>query len=221
MVDLIALAIIDAPQNALLRLNLDQDTEYAVSLKVERDKPKTSGEIRQVVTVAKVNPGTVRLECRLTGMTIDGKDRSSDLARMLTKSTVTFDWTDRAQRQGEMTTLAFGKVNEDLMPLLQEAGLYLCEFPAKPVAPGTSWRGSTTATGGCTSATYTLKNLQKHLAEIEVTDIQFLAPVEQIGPMKMTVDTRTGFPIRVEYRVKGQKTGRISHYTQTLASITR
>lgn len=220
MVDLIALAMIDAPQNALLRLNLDKDTEYAVSLKVERDKPKTSGEIRQVVKVAKVNL-RVTLECRLTGMTIDGKDRSSDLARMLAKPTVTFDWTDRAQRQGEMTALAFGKVNEDLMPLLQEAGLYLCEFPANPVAPGISWRGSTTATGGCTSATYTLKNLQKHLAEIEVTDIQFLAPVEQIGPMKMTVDTRTGFPTRVEYRVKGQKTGRISHYTQTLASITR
>ncbi len=216
MVDLLVLAMFDSPPKLSLRLNLRAGQEFAVSLKVDRDKPATSGEIRESVRVMEVDNRVTTLRCTLTGMTLDGKDRSADLARMLKAPAVTFSWTDQAQRTGEMIGLEFGTPNSELMPLLQEAGLYLCEFPSRAVGVGDSWRGSTTATGGCTSGTYTLKALKKDLAEIEVTNIQFLVPVEQQGPMKMVVDTKTGLPTRVEYRVKGQRTGRISHYVQTI-----
>ncbi|MBX7131413.1 MAG: hypothetical protein K1X67_01930 [Fimbriimonadaceae bacterium] len=221
MVGLLVLVMMKPPQasdvgNHVLRLNLQAGQEFTVSLKVDRDNPKTSGEIREAIRVLRNKGRATTLQCSLVGMTLDGKDRSTDLSRMLTNPSVTFSWTDQAQRTGEMTVLEFGTPQADLMPLLEEAGLYLCEFPTRPVGVGDSWRGSTTATGGCTSATYTLKSIEQDVAEIEVTNIRFLIPVEPIGPMRMTVDLKSGLPTRVEYRVKGQQTGRVSRYVQTI-----
>lgn len=221
MVELLFAALLGPPLPAepakrLLRLKVSAGQEFSVNLSVDRDKPTSSGEIREKVRVLSNDRGVISLRCTLVGMTIDRIDRTSELNKMLKKASVTFSWTTQAQRTGEMLGLEMGTLEADLTPLLQEAGLYLCEFPTRAVGVGDSWRGSTTATGGCTSATYTLKSIEQDVGEIEVTNIRFLIPVEPIGPMRMTVDLKSGLPTRVEYRVKGQRTGRVSRYVQTI-----
>lgn len=217
----LAAALIVQPSQ-MVRLRLHPGQVFQVSLRVERDGPKTNAEIRHTVSVKNAQSGILTLHDDLKGMTIDGKDRSADLKKALSVSAVTFSWNDRAQRTGDMTGISIARNDPQLMPVLQEAGLYLCEFPEKAIKPGDSWYGSTTATGGCTMGKYTLREFttdnEKRVAIIEVTDIRFQVDVTPVGPMVMTVNLKNGLPEKVEYSVRGKKSGRISHYVQTIAT---
>ena len=84
------------------------------------------------------------------------------------------------------------------------------------VKPGDKWNGATTATGGCTGATFNFKEVKsvkgKDLAYFDVTNIMFINPADnQVGPMKMVVDLSTGLPTLVDYKVKNSKSGVTSH----------
>ncbi|MCW5940659.1 MAG: hypothetical protein KIS66_00410 [Fimbriimonadaceae bacterium] len=124
-------------------------------------------------------------------------------------------WTPLAVRTGDARGFALRHVDPEIAPFLAEAGIYLCQFPPNPVRPGDSWSGSTTATGGCTSARYRYRGMERGRALFELTDIR-MSSHEQIGPMTMTVDPAAGIPVRVEYRVRGRQTGRISRFVQVL-----
>ncbi len=80
--------------------------------------------------------------------------------------------------------------------------------------------GATTATGGCTGATYNFKEVKtikgKELAYFDITNIHFLNRDDtQIGPMKIIVDLSTGLPTVVDYKVKNAKSGVTSHIRET------
>jgi hypothetical protein len=208
---LVACVMNAAPQTGMkLRLDLKPGAKYNVSLNIERHIPSQSGQIRQLLTVVRRQGSVTTLDDSITGLTVGAVDRSTDLIAMLSKRNVTFAWTDRAQRSGDMNSIAFRKVDRSLTPVLNEAGLYLCEFPSGPVAPGSTWAGSTTATGGCTGCTYTLLEFRnekdRKLAVVVVTKIALPADVDQVGPMVMVVDTKTGLPDNVEYTVQNKKT---------------
>lgn len=118
-----------------------------------------------------------------------------------------------------MSALNFRKpMSRDMMGIFAEAGLYLCEFPGRALSPGDTWLGSTTATGGCTSGQYkfvgfrTLKG--REVADFEITKIS-MAQATQVDPMRLVVDVKTGIPVTVEYRVKGNSSGRVSRFLQT------
>lgn len=207
-----------SPYTMRLKLQAGQALRYRLS--VERDGPKTSGKILTDVAIKEVRQGILTMEATLTGLEIDGRDRTADLRKIVTQPTVTFSWTNRAQRFGGMTPLEMSSSNSDIMPFLSEAGLYLCDFPAQAIKPGDEWDGSVTATGGCTSGRYRLVEVKKNLAYVEVTEIG-MAYCDQLGPMKMTVDLTTGVPESIEYTVRGKTSGRKSHYVQTLLSIKR
>ena len=130
-------------------------------------------------------------------------------------------WTPLSRRTGMATGYSMQYPKPDIVPYLQEAGIYLAFFKQEPVKPGDSWEGSTTATGGCTSGTFTFKGVQtshgKTFANLEVTKIMFVQPtVEQAGPMRMLVDLSTGLPKVVDYKVRDRKTGSTTHFRQTL-----
>lgn len=199
-----------------LRLNLKPKQTFDVVLKVDRDKPNTTGEIHQKLTVKSIDRGTIWFEDTLVGLSINGRDRTADLKRILSNQSVTFGWNSRAQRIGDMSPLGIRERDDEIFSVLGEAGLYLCEFPESPAKPDSVWMGSTTATGGCTVGKYRLKDWVEDHFNVEVTDIQFQVPVDPVGPMKMEVDSKTGMPRKVEYSVRGRKSGRVSHYVQTI-----
>jgi len=203
----------------LLQLNLSEGMTFDFVLSVKREKPASSGEIHSRVSVNAIDKSVIELRDDLTGISINGADRTADMKACLDNAHVFFEWNRRGQRAGAMSPLNFRRqMPSDMIGVFGEAGLYLCEFPGKPVSPGDSWAGSTTATGGCTSGFYTLKAFRSEngiaVADIEVTKIA-MRQSDQVGPMKMVVDVKTGMPIRVDYRVQDKVTKKQSQITQT------
>jgi len=169
--------------------------------------------------ISKVDANTIYMDASFARLKLNGKDRTKDLRATVGSQTVTMPWTIYSHRTGVMSPLHMNPVKQDIMPILSEAGIYLAFFEKQPVKIGDSWEGSVTATGGCTSGTFTLRKVRAEhhtqLADFEITHIMFIDSAdEQVGPMRMTVDLSTGLPTTVEYAVKNSKTNRMTRIRQ-------
>ena len=207
----------------VLRLNVHQGQIVRYRLVIERDKPRESGEFDSSNTISGVQRDVINMDCRATGLKIGGKDRTADLKKAWGGQVAKLPWTTLSRRTGMATGYEAKSAKKDVIPYLEEAGVYLACFQKDPVKPGDSWDGSTTATGGCTSGHFTFKGVRKEkgkqVADFDVTNIMFINQADaQVGPMKMVVDLATGLPKVVDYKVKNQKTGRTSHFRQILVS---
>jgi hypothetical protein len=156
-------------------------------------------------------------------LTVNGKDRTKDLNAVWGGQVAKLPWTTLSHRTGVATSYETNGAKDDILPFISEAGIYLASFKQNPVKPGDSWDGATTATGGCTSGTFTLTDVKtvhgKQLAYFDVTKIMFVNPaIDQLGPMHMVVDLSSGLPTVVDYKVKNRTNGRIRHFRQTLVS---
>jgi len=211
----------DADKGYIMRLKLHEGEVIKYDLLIERDKPKQSGVFSSSYTIAKIHAGTIDMDCRAIGLKIDGKNRTSDLNKAWGGQVAKLPWTELSHRTGMAIGYNASKANGDIIPYLYEAGIYFPYFKRDAVKPGDTWVGSTTATGGCTDGTFTLKQVKtehgKQLAYFDVTDIKFLDRSNaQLGPMRMVVDLSNGLPTVVDYKVKNSSTGRTSHFRQTL-----
>jgi hypothetical protein len=221
----LALAAVAAENKTgyIMRLNLHKGQVIKYKLLVERDNPKISGVFSSSYTITDVHLGVISMECRATGLTVDGKDRTKDLNAVWGGQVAKLPWTTLSHRTGAATGYETNGAKDDILPFLSEAGIYLAYFKQNPVEPGDSWDGATTATGGCTNGTFTLTDVKKvhgqQLAYFDVTKIMFVSPtIDQVGPMHMIVNLSTGLPTVVDYKVKSRKSGRTSHFRQTLVS---
>lgn len=213
-------ALLISAAGTTMRLHLRQGDLFEFTLKVERQNPTESAELRERVRIDRVERDQVTMRIRLTGLTIDGKDRSADLRQILGSQDVLMPWNLYSRRVGGLTPLRIGKGDPKVLSFLSEAGLYACYFSADPVEPGDRWNGSTTATGGCTSGVFEFTKLHNNLASFEITDID-MASSTQIGPMQMTVDLTHGLPTWVNYTVSDKRTGRQSSFEQRLYWVKR
>lgn len=206
-----------------MRLILQTGQVLKFSLTIQRDRPKLTGEILETVKITRVQGGILTMDATLSGLTIDGKNRSADLKQTLSQPTVTLSWNAFGQRSGGMSPLKFDRPVASIMPWLGEAGLYLCEFPNRAISIGDRWMGSVTATGGCTSGKYQLKGLSdvggRRMASVEVTEIGLYSG-EQATPMTMIVDLKTGIPESVDYSVVSP-TGVRSRFVQRLLNASK
>ncbi len=218
-----AFAVAGDPSGYLMRLNLKSGQIIRYRLLIERDKPKETGEFDSSYTISTNQPDVIDMDCRATGLKINGKDRTADLNKAWGGQVAKLPWTTLSRRTGMETNYEAKSAKRDVIPFLMEAGIYLAFFQKGPVKPGDSWDGSTTATGGCTSGHFTFTGVRqvkgRQVADFDVTNIMFLDQAdEQVGPMKMVVDLSSGLPEAVDYKVKNGKTGRTSHFRQILAS---
>lgn len=204
------------------RLHLHVGQVFDTTLRVERQNPVEVGELKQRAEIVSVSDGVITMRVRFAGMTIDGKDRTKDLRAIVGQQAVDIPWTEYSTRTGEMTQLQLKRGDAKVMSFLGEAGLYLCDFVQPAVGVGATWQGSTTATGGCTSGQFTLRQISNQggrtLAFFDVTDIRMFTST-QIGPMKMTVDLANGLPTYVAYTAQDNKTRRRTKFEQTLAFV--
>lgn len=204
----------------VMRLDLRKGQVIRYKLAIERDKPRESGEFYSSYTISEAKHDLINMDCRATGLKINGKDRTADLEAVWGGQVAKLPWTTLSRRTGMATGYKMQTPKAELLPYLEEAGIYLAFFQKDPVKPGDSWDGSTTATGGCTNGRFTLEKVKtergKQVALFEVNHIMFVNPAdEQVGPMRMVVDLKTGLPDIVDYKVKNRKTGRTSHFRQT------
>jgi hypothetical protein len=217
----LAVALAQPAGKYVLRLHLKPGQVFDASLQVQRQSPIETGEIRERIEIGKVQNGVITVRVQITGLSINGRDRQADLNTILGKQVIEMPWTEQSGRTGPMTQLKVHAGNPEALALLGEAGLYLCAFVGPAVKPGDSWNGSTTATGGCTSGLFTLKDFStkdgKQFAIFEITDIRMFTSTQVGGPMKMTVDMATGLPTFVSYSARDNETGRISTFEQTIA----
>lgn len=222
MVCFAVLALAVLPEAGVtLRLNLHPGQVLKVAFRVERFQPDTWAEFQETVTIPTRLNGITTTKITFDRLTIDGKDQTKALRAMLDDPSGTFGWTELSKRSGGMTSPTFRRMDPMIAPFFGECGIYLADFPRQSVTVGDSWYGSTTATGGCTSAKYTLRGLRvekgRRLADLDVTDIA-MANHHQVGPMKMVVDVGYGIPTLVDYRVKNKQSGRESRISQRLVA---
>lgn len=218
---LIALLVLASPAEpkVTMRLNLLQGQKFTYVLVIDSERLKTHTEVTHKATISDADRDSLTMDVQIAGITINGKDRSKDLKKVLSNDTATLGWDRLSRRNGAMTGLNFAQPETDLTPALSECGIYLCQFPQDAVAPGSTWRGATTATGGCTSGTYkflskTTEN-GREVAKFEVSKIG-MSQSTLLAPMKMTVDLASGLPIYVDYSVKRNQTGKKVHFRQVL-----
>jgi hypothetical protein len=203
-----------------MRLNLHKGSSIKYKLSIDRTNPKESGVMFNTFKISNVEGNTLYMDCYVDKLKINNKDRTKDLKAVVGDRPVTLPWTIYSRRTGTVGRREIYPGKPDVMAMLREGGIYLPYFQRQEVKPGDRWNGSTTATGGCTGATYNFKNVKsvdgKNLAYFDVTEIRFLKPEDkQIGPMKMIVDLSTGLPTVVDYKVKNSETGQVSHFRQT------
>jgi hypothetical protein len=206
-----------------MRLNLHKGQVIKYKLLVEKDNPKESGTYFSSYTITAANNKEIDMDCRATGLTINGKDRTKDLNAVWGGQVAKLPWTIYSRRTGMATGYNMSDPKPDIVPYLYEAGIYLACFKTQDAKPGDSWPGSTTATGGCTGATFNFKQVKtikgKQFAYFDVTNIMLINPRDsQVGPMKMIVDLSSGLPTMVDYKVKNSKNGRTRHFRETLMS---
>lgn len=223
MVCLAVLSLAILPEAGVtLRLNLHPGQVFKIAFRVERFRPDTWAEFQETVTIPTRLNGITTTKITFDGLSIDGKDQTKALLAMLDDRSGSFSWTELSKRSGGMTSPTFHRMDPMIAPFFVECGIYLADFPRQSVSVGDFWFGSTTATGGCTSAKYTLRGLRsdkgRRLADLDVTDIA-MANHNQVDPMKMVVDIGYGIPQVVDYRVKNKKTGRESRISQRLISV--
>lgn len=214
------LSIASAETGYLMRLKLQPGQVVKYRLAIDRKNPKSSGELLTTFKISKVDGRVMFMDATLTKLKVNGKDRTRDLKAAIGDQVATLPWTELSTRTGRLVGFQMRETAPEVMGYLAESGIYLASFQRNAVKPGDSWPGSTTATGGCTSGRFTLKEVKtvgkRTLAVLEVTGINFLRDDEQTGPMKMVVDLETGLPDTVEYTVKS-KMGQISHFKQSRA----
>ena len=222
MLTIAAALILNSPdaKTYSMRLNLRAGNTFSYKLLVERDKPKTTAEFTNTFKITRVDGNTMYMDGKFVKLKIDKKDRTRDLKAIVGNGAVTWPWTIYSRRTGSVTHMEIHPGKEDVMNFLAEEGIYLAYFQRQEVKPGDKWNGATTATGGCTGATFNFKEVKtvkgKDLAHFDVTNIMFINPADnQVGPMKMVVDLSTGLPTLVDYKVKNSKTGVTSHIRET------
>lgn len=199
-----------------MRLKVKPGQVYDYVLTVERLDKNEKGEISERAEVTKIDPdGTIYMDASVSGLKINGVDKSEDLQKILGNQKATIPWNDMSQRTGFLKPLKFQPGDKKVMAYLGECGIYLAYFKKEPVKVGDSWNGVTTATGGCTSAKFTLTDLKANLAYLDVTDISMI-DFKQVGPMKMIVNLDHGMTELVEYTAKHNETGNRLKFTQVL-----
>jgi hypothetical protein len=221
---LCGLALLVRPEPTYtLRLNLHQGQVIKYKLLVDRDNPKESGEFDSSYTITDVKENLIEMDCRATGLKINGQDRGKDLDAAWGGQVAKLPWTPLSRRTGIATGYDAQNIKPDMVPILNEAGIYLAYFQRQPVKVGDSWPGSTTATGGCTGGRFTLTKIGtdhgKQMAYFDVTRIGFADPANKlVGPMHIIVDMATGLPTVVDYKVRNNDSKRTSHFRQELVS---
>jgi hypothetical protein len=226
----ITLVAMKAPQQGqTLRLNLKPGQVWTYKLAVERPNKARSGEMVNRFKVTKVDNNVIILQGNVVGLRQGGKDKTKELNILMGPRPATIPYDHLSRRVGQLIPLenreadpkVRAKLGEEeyinVALLIGEAGLYHGHFKQEPVKPGDSWIGSVTATGGCTSATFTYKGSKGNIAHFEVTDIA-MDRHDQIGPMKLQIDVNSGMPVYMEYRVKQRQSGLESKFVQTLVS---
>jgi hypothetical protein len=212
----LGLALAFREPSLALRLKPKKGRTYHFRLTVEREKPKEVGALDEDVYIVRSDAEAVVTNVTLTGMTIDGNDRSEELKKILPGPTAIMPWDALSRRTGEAKGLTFrGGGDPLIMSYLAEGGIYLGYFLEEPVKVGDKWDGSTTATGGCTGGTFKLVSIEKDVVTLDVTDIAMNGS-KQIGPMTMTIDRETGLPRKLEYTAESLRTGRRSHFVQQM-----
>lgn len=213
----IALASVTLSSPVTLRLNLHAGQQFFTTLSIETENyHSTSFKFHYEVEIA--DKFGYMINAKFVGLTIDGKDRSADLFKVLPNPVVRMPWTRSATLGGRMSDLEVRESKDTLlMQAIGEAGLYLCAFPTTAITQGESWQGSTTATGGCTSATFTLSKFDRGHAYVNLSKVALRAASLK-GAFLMVVDIQTGLPKDVSYTVV-RKSGRVSHIRQRLDKV--
>ena len=217
---LLVSSIILATVSALpLRLNLQKGDQFDFLLTVNRHSPEETGTLTEHVVIAKVQGDTITMNITLTRLSINGVDRTSDLKKAVQNQVIAMPWTTQAMRTGSMTPLAIAQNSpKDVLAMLAEGGLYLCQFPKGPVTVGQSYSGATTATGGCTNGQYTVREIMPGRVRFEITKIA-MRNCTQVSPLEMWVSTTTGLPTIMRYSARGNKSGRLYEFEQKLANF--
>lgn len=213
--------ILRSPDTAALRLNLHKGDAFRTVLRIEQSNPSQVAELGTRFDVLDAKNGVIELQAKISTLSINGKDKTSDLRDVVGDGIVTFNWNEFGARWGGGGRMRTRAVHPELNPILAEAGIYFCNFTRAKVQPGSKWNGSTTASGGCTTGLYELQGFKneggKPVAVMSVTNIA-LFDSQQLTPMKMVVDTRHGVPSLVDYSVR-KNDNRSLHITQKLVTI--
>ncbi|MBS1707333.1 MAG: hypothetical protein JSS65_01285 [Armatimonadetes bacterium] len=195
---------------------------YAIDLKVYWEAKHSTSTLKMVMQARRTGDGLYTMDLDLVGAVVDGKDMSALLRSSLKSPRVSMGWNDLAQRAGSMTQLQIKHMPPALAPIIGEAGVYLCEFARKPIAPGATYTASTTASGGCTTGAYTFKGVDdksgKKLATYTVDKIALFAG-KQTQTMVFTVDAKTGVPLSMTYQINDPAKGGKVSFRQTITQM--
>ena len=194
-------------------------TTYEISLDVEWQDANRDSSLFMESKMVPTDERRYTLTLNLVGARVNGQDASKLLTDCLLEPGVTVDWNDLGQRAGGMSPLKTKQIPQSLMPLFREAGIYLCEFPRRAIQVGDTWRGTTTASGGCTSGEYHLDGLGKvdgrPVAFVSVDNIALFSG-KLLVPIKFAVDLETGVPLTMTYQIDDPSKGGRMAFTQTI-----
>src|SRR5215467_7681595 len=85
--------VLNRPKSYSMRLNLHKGEVIKNSLLIERDKPQQSGTFYSSYTISDITNGVMTMDCRATGLIIDGKDRGKDLKAVWGGQVAKLPWT--------------------------------------------------------------------------------------------------------------------------------
>ncbi len=118
----------------VLRLQPAAGSTYEYVLRIERPASHEHGELHERIAIRKKG-GDVIMHIALTGLTIDGRDRTKDLEAIIGRQTVDLPWTEFCNRSGEMSPLDLKPGDPKVMSYLAEAGIYAGSFVTRAVSP--------------------------------------------------------------------------------------